>query len=98
MTKGCRYAIVGALAGLGVPLGAAILQRFALGGTGFGDWVPAHFFYAYMAAQAVGSLSLAGYWLGRQRDTLEAERCTCQSTRSALNRLVVTDALTGLYN
>jgi diguanylate cyclase (GGDEF)-like protein len=94
MSKRYLYLWLGALAGLNVPLAATLLMRarhVAMDPT-------AHVLYHWLAAQAVLSFALAGYLLGRQRDTLDSERCTCQTTRRALNRLVMTDALTGLYN
>jgi diguanylate cyclase (GGDEF)-like protein len=51
-----------------------------------------------MGAVAAASLGLSGRLLGAQRDTLQDERCSCQSTRQVLNRLALTDGLTGLHN
>lgn len=98
MTNSARYSFLGALVGLLVPLAAWAL-RVALHREAWPmEWEQFGFFYAFMGAQAAASLAAAGYFLGRQSDVLDSERCSCHSTREILNRLALTDGLTGLHN
>lgn len=98
MTRRCRYTLLGVLAGLCVPLGAWALRFPAHHGDWPMEWGLYRFFYAYMGAAAAASLGLCGRLLGAQLDTLENERCSCRSTRQILNKLALTDGLTGLHN
>ena len=98
MTNRGRYMLFGTLAGLCVPLGAWALRSLSHRGGWLMEWEQYRFFYEYMGAVAAASLGLSGRLLGAQRDTLQDERCSCQSTRQVLNRLALTDGLTGLHN
>jgi diguanylate cyclase (GGDEF)-like protein len=98
MTNRSRYALLGALAGLCVPLGAWALRVAPHLGAWPAEWARYRFFYEYMGAAAAASLAFCGRLVGAQYDTLQDERCSCRSTREILNRLALTDGLTGLHN
>lgn len=98
MTNRTRYTLLGIVAGLCVPLLAWALRFPSHRGDWSMEWEHYRFFYAYMTAAAAASLGLCGRLSGAQRDTLQDERCSCRSTRQILNKLALTDGLTGLHN
>ena len=91
-----RYALVGALLGLGAPFGALVLHLM-LGHPGMmlsrimEEWVGASYYYVYMALGSVFVFTLFGFVLGKKNDRLEEENRRATA-------LAVTDGLTGLYN
>jgi diguanylate cyclase (GGDEF)-like protein len=103
MFRKVSYGFLGALLGLGAPLGAFILRYFLsdvpLGwGWIVSEWTQASFFYLYMTVGTVSALALFGYSLGRSYDSLSKENESIQSTTQHLNLLAITDGLTHLYN
>lgn len=90
------YALLGAVLGLGAPLGALAcrLLWFSEGPLGqrlTQEWIHGGYFYTYMTISTVIAFTLFGYVLGKKSDALEREN-------RSFNVLAITDGLTNLYN
>src|SRR5450432_1374768 len=84
-----RYTLLGALLGLGAPIGSLIWRVLVLGHGNLifnlqHEWLQARYFYDYMTFGTVVAFSLFGYTLGRENENL--------------SDLSITDGLTGIFN
>jgi len=98
-----RYGWLGALLGLGAPLGALVWRFVKTGPDGLlawlqNEWLQVGDFYVYMTLGTVTAFAVFGYILGRRSEVLKEENEETKGTVSALNVLAITDGLTGLYN
>ncbi len=83
------YAMIGAILGLGAPVGSLILRvliptHHGLRAALLQEWGQASFFYIYMTIGTMTAFALFGYLLGRRSE--------------GLNQSAITDGLTGAYN
>ncbi len=98
-----RFALLGAVLGLGAPAGALVWRFVATYHTGLWAWFQSEWasvggFYLYMTLGTVTAFALFGFFLGRNNDVLKDENEKAQGTVSTLNLLAITDGLTGVYN
>lgn len=89
------YALLGALLGLGAPLGAITLKLTLVDDLNFRnlhlEFAREAFFYLYMFFATVPAFSLFGYFLGKQTDRIAIQE-------KIFYELSIRDPLTGTYN
>lgn len=97
-----RYALLGALLGIGSPLGMLALRLYLVPPTGFGGWLQQEldalgWAYLYTGAGTITVFSLMGYFLGHRLDFLGGRLEGLARAADEFRRLSVTDGLTGFY-
>lgn len=103
MKRQLLYGVIGALLGVGAPVGALILRHLFAGAPPWTPWLTTEwsqfsFFYFYMTAGTITALTIFGFFLGTTQDQLANENVHIKDAVAELSTLAITDGLTGLYN
>lgn len=97
-----RWALAGAVLGMGSPLGM-LAVRYGLGNVEHvaswlrAEWAGFMWIYLYAGLATVIVFSLFGAWAGRRNDALNAKAAALERLSNKLQRVSITDSLTGLF-
>lgn len=97
-----RYAVVGAILGLGSPYGLLVLRILGSLEGGFAEWLRTDldtmkWIYLYTGMGSVTVFSLFGCLMGKREDSLLKHARSVEGTAQTFERLSITDGLTNVY-
>lgn len=97
-----RYGFLGALLGLGSPLGLLFLRYYLFHHAGVNAWLSQELrgsgeYYIYTGVGTVLAMALYGFWSGRGADAQRTRAAALERAALRLRDMANTDGLTGVY-